>query len=200
MNENSGFEVFKLYSALKLHFTSPSYDAIKYNFKTNVTQTSFLKNKAKYSYYKLSRKYSTDEIKNYLVSNFVYGKSTWIGELNSPEGEEIYTKWKKINQSLTYHFENDIDYLFDKYEPDEMLKVNAMWPKLLLETMEDNIKLETLVIMNNILNFFPMWAKKIDDDVIWPTTKLKCEKYTPFVYYDKEKFKTIIKGRLRNYE
>ena len=117
----------------------------------------------------------------------------------SSEGEELYTKWKKINQSLTYHFENDINYLFDKYKPEEMLRVNGMWPHLLTETMEENIRLETLVIMNDILNFFPMWSKKIQDDIIWPATKMKCEKYTPFVNYDKQKFKSIIKERLNEH-
>jgi hypothetical protein len=93
MTENTGFETYKLYSALKLHFTSNSYDFFKYNGKTNITQDSFLKNKAKYSFYKLSRKFDISDLKDYLVSNFVFGKSTWIGEMLSQDAEEIYKKW-----------------------------------------------------------------------------------------------------------
>ena len=40
------FESYKLYNALKLHFES-DYDAIKYNFKSNVSPNSFFKRKDK---------------------------------------------------------------------------------------------------------------------------------------------------------
>ena len=36
------FESYKLYNALKLHFEG-SYDAVKYNFKTNTSPNSFFK-------------------------------------------------------------------------------------------------------------------------------------------------------------
>jgi hypothetical protein len=44
---NDPFESYKLYNALKLHFEG-SYDAVKYNYKTNVTPKSFLNRKDKY--------------------------------------------------------------------------------------------------------------------------------------------------------
>jgi hypothetical protein len=43
-----------------------------------------------------------------------------------------------------------------------------------------------------------MWDKKISEDIIWPSWKLKCEKYTPFVTYDKVKFKNILKEAITN--
>jgi galactokinase len=33
-------------------------------------------------------------------------------------------------------------------------------------------------------------------DIIWPNFRLKCEKYTPFVIYDKVKFKNILTVKL----
>jgi hypothetical protein len=44
-----------------------------------------------------------------------------------------------------------------------------------------------------------MWNKKIEDDIIWPTMSMKCEKYLPFVQYDKSKFKTILKESIAEY-
>jgi hypothetical protein len=41
-----------------------------------------------------------------------------------------------------------------------------------------------------------MWEKKIDDDIIWPTWKRKIKKYTPFVVYDKIKFRDIVRKYL----
>ena len=194
MTENTGFEAFALYNALKTHFTSSSYDFFKYNGKTNVSKDSFMKNKAKYQFYKLSRKYSLEQLRNFFLANFIYGDSTWVGEMLGPEGDKAYSKWQKINQSLTYVFENDIIRLVGNDAPDQMLIVNdGQHPKLLREVMSGTIAIETMVILNDIMHFFPMWNRKISDDIIWPNWRLKCEKYAPFVTYDKVKFKNILK-------
>ena len=42
---NDPFESYKLYNALKLHFETDGYDAIKYHFKTSVKPTSFFNRK-----------------------------------------------------------------------------------------------------------------------------------------------------------
>ena len=194
MTENTGFEAFALYNALKTHFTSSSYDFFKYNGKTNVSKDSFMKNKAKYQFYKLSRKYSLEQLRNFFLANFIYGDSTWVGEMLGPEGDKAYSKWQKTNQSLTYVFENDIIRLVGNDAPDQMLIVNdGQHPKLLREVMSGTIAIETMVILNDIMHFFPMWNRKISDDIIWPNWRLKCEKYAPFVTYDKVKFKNILK-------
>ena len=194
MTENTGFEAFALYNALKTHFTSSSYDFFKYNGKTNVSKDSFMKNKAKYQFYKLSRKYSLEQLRNFFLANFIYGDSTWVGEMLGPEGDKAYSKWQKTNQSLTYVFENDIIRLVGNDAPDQMLIVNdGQHPELLREVMSGTIAIETMVILNDIMNFFPMWNRKISDDIIWPNWRLKCEKYAPFVTYDKVKFKNILK-------
>ena len=194
MTENTGFEAFALYNALKTHFTSSSYDFFKYNGKTNVSKDSFMKNKAKYQFYKLSRKYSLEQLRNFFLANFIYGDSTWVGEMLGPEGDKAYSKWQKTNQSLTYVFENDIIRLVGNDAPEQMLVVNdGQHPKLLREVMSGTIAIETMVILNDIMNFFPMWNRKISDDIIWPNWRLKCEKYAPFVTYDKVKFKNILK-------
>jgi len=194
MTENTGFEAFALYNALKTHFTSSSYDFFKYNGKTNVTKDSFMKNKAKYQFYKLSRKYSLEQLRNFFLANFIYGDSTWVGEMLGPEGDKAYSKWQKTNQSLTYVFENDILGLVGNDAPEQMLVVNdGQHPKLLREVMSGSIAIETMVILNDIMHFFPMWNRKISDDIIWPNWRLKCEKYAPFVTYDKVKFKNILK-------
>jgi hypothetical protein len=194
MNDGTGFAAFALYNALKTHFTSSSYDYFKYHGKTNVSKDTFMKRKDKYQFYKLSRKYSLVELKDFFVANFIYGSSTWVGEMTGPDGEDVYKKWQKTTQSLTYIFNDDILSLIGDESPDKMLKVSdGQYPVLMNQVMSGSIKVETLVILNDIMNFFPMWNKKISDDIIWPNFRLKCEKYTPFVIYDKVKFKNILR-------
>ena len=37
---NNGYQAYQIYQSLKLHFTT-DYDAVKYNYKTSVKQSSF---------------------------------------------------------------------------------------------------------------------------------------------------------------
>ena len=196
-DENTGFAAFSLYNSLHLHFTSFSYDYFKYNGKTNVSKDSFSRRKDKWHFYRVSRRYGIDELREFYVANFIASDIRWVGDISGPEGEDIYKKWQKRNQSLTYNFEQDIIHLF---ETENWLKVNnGQYPHLLEETMKKGIEIETLCILNDVMKFFPMWSEKISDDIIWPGYKLKCERYTPFINYDKEKFKTILKEAVKEY-
>jgi len=65
------FEAYKIYHALKLHFTS-DYDYTKYHGKAKVTVDSYLKRKDRPFFAKVARKYMTpDNTKNFFgVINF----------------------------------------------------------------------------------------------------------------------------------
>lgn len=193
--ERSGYSAFALYNALKLHFSSPSYDYFKYHGTTNISESSFLNRKDKYSFYKLSRKFNLEEMKNFYIANLLQTDIKWIGDIMGPEGEETYKKWQKRNESLTYQFEQDIIFLFDS--SGSFLHVdNGSHPYLLSMMMQGEVMIETVAILNDLMGFFPMWKKKIIDDIVWPNWQLKIEKYTPFIHYDKQKFKSILKDKI----
>lgn len=197
--ENSGFAAFAMFHALKLHFTSDSYDYIKYNGKTNVSKTTFSTRKDKYSFYRLSRKFGLTELKDYYIANFLVDNVQWIGDILGPEAEDNYKKWQKRQQSLTYTFENDIIKLLENVDnPNELLIANRNeFPKLMQYAQYGDISIETLVILDDLMNFFPMWEKEIYDDIVWPNFKMKCVKYKPFLHYDKNKFKQILKEKIK---
>ena len=199
MSENGGLAVYMMYNALRLHFTTDSYDYFKYNGKTNTNKESFLTHKNKYAFYRLSRKHTLEDARDFFVANFLVNDSKWVGELLTEEAEEIYTDWKKRNQSLFYRFESDTQYLLDNYDAHDIIKpVDGSFPVLLMQIMRKKVALETLVIMNNLMNFLPMWEKKIDDDIVWPMWQRKIKKYTPFVVYDKMKYKNKLKELYEN--
>lgn len=197
MIENTGFAAFALYNSIKLHFTSESYDYIKYNGKTNVSPQTFMVRKDKYSFYRLSRKYSLLDLKNFYIANFLVDEKLWVGDMAGPTGEENYKNWQKRVQSLTYRFENDLDSLLNKYKPVDLIRVSDGYPKLLSELMEGNICIETVVVMNLIMGFIPMWKEKIQDDIIWPNYELRIRKYTPFIEFDERKYKQILKQKVK---
>ena len=193
--ERNGYSAFALYNSLKLHFSSPSYDYFRYHGKTNISENSFMLRKDKYSFYKLSRKYNLEELKNFYISNLLEKDIKWIGDIMGPEGEENYKSWKKRKESLTYQFEQDIIHLFDS-SGNFLYVDNGSYPYLLTMMLQGEVMIETVAILNDMMGFFPMWERKITDDIIWPNWKLKIEKYTPFIQYDKQKFKSIVRESL----
>jgi hypothetical protein len=202
MTENTGFEAYALWNALKLHFTSDSYNYFKYSGKTNVSKQSFTTNKSKYQFYKLSRKYDLEELKQFYVANFIEGKGDWVGELLQ-DGDENYAKWQKRQQSLTYTFENDIMYLFDMVDGaefvnrDDILKpIDGGWPMIITKLMKNQVSLESVCILVDLVGCMPRWEKQITEDIIWPTHHRIITKYTPFIQYDKKKFLHILKKKI----
>jgi len=197
MNEAGGYEAFTLYHGLKLHF-SGKYDFIKYNGKTNVNKDQFMLRKDKFSFYKLSRKYKREELFGFYISNFLINTNIWVGDLMQDEADQEYKKWLKTQQSLSYIFEQNLNHIFDMVEmPEELLKVvDGQYPLLYNEYLQGKVNLETIIILNDIMNFFPMWQKKVTDDIVFPDFITKCEKYKPFLNYDKAKFKSKIKEKI----
>ncbi len=197
MNEAGGFEAYALFHALKLHFTS-KYDYVKYSGKTNVSKDQFMLRKDKFQFYKLSRKYKREELFGFFVANMLVNPKIWVGDLLSEDAESEYKVWQKTQQSLSYVFEQDIQRVFDMVNnPEELLKVvDGQYPLLYNLYMQGKIAKETLIILNEILNFLPMWVKKVDDDLIFREFVKSCEKYKPFLNFDKQKMITILKKNL----
>ena len=191
-----GYEAFGLYESLKLHFTKDSYDFHKYNGKSNISVTSFENRKDKYHFYKLSRKFNKrEDLIEFLVANFVERDGLWVGDLLTEDAEVNYRRRQKILQSLSYEFTGDLSKLFNGVDdPNEVIKVvDGDYPILLTYTLQKETKIETLCILNSILNFLPMWDKKITDTIRWPDFRRKIVKYTAFLPKDSVKYKLILK-------
>lgn len=181
------FDSYKLYNALKLHFETDSYDAVKYNYKSNVTPSSFFKRKDKYFFAKLAKKYDKN-LKEFYISQF---KNTekYVGDMMDEEAEKNYLDFKRIQESIHRVFSIDINKLNDQEQKFDKLfeSDKGQLPLVIKLWMQEEISLETIVILNSILGFIPRESKKISDTIIWPDTKRLIEKYTPFVNYSKNK-------------
>jgi len=192
----TGYEAFSLYQAIKLHFTTDSYDFHKYGGKSKVSVEAFENRKDKYFFYKLSRRlHDKDELTDFLVANFLQDDNCWVGNLLEETSETVYRERQKVLQSISYSFQNDCEKLFENVDnPNVVLQVeNGEYPKLLSMTLQKVIQIETFCIINSLLNFLPKWDAKIDDTIRWPQYKRKVIKYTPFIKFDKDKCKQILK-------
>ena len=185
------FESYKLYNALKLHFET-DYDAVKYNFKSNVSSQSFFKRRDKYFFAKIAKHYEKD-LKGYYIANFKHGVS-YVGEMINEVGEKNYIEHKKTLESLTRVFQNDINKLIEEQpEFDGLFKAeDGQHPLVIQLWMQEEISLETVVILNSLIGFIQKESKNISDTLIWPDIKRKIEKYSPFVNFDNTKMKLIL--------
>lgn len=185
------FESYKLYNALKLHFET-GYDAVKYNFKSNVTPQSFFKRKDKYFFAKLAKKYNGN-LKDFYISQFI-NEQSYVGDMMDSEAERYYSTYKKIKESIHRVFSIDINNMsdlnadFDKF----FLSENGQQPYIVQLWMQEEISLETVVILNSIFGFIQIEDSKVSDTIVWPDNKRMIDKYTPFVNFDKDKCKTML--------
>jgi hypothetical protein len=147
-------------------------------------------------FHKLARKYKEEEIVPFLVANFVHNNHTWTKDLLSDEAREVYTNWIKINQSMSQIFKDDLARLMpNERSPKEFNKLfvtDGDYPKILTAYQVNDITLETLTVLNSMMNFITIWDKKIEDDIIYPKVSLKVRKYGAFLNVDVKKYKNIL--------
>jgi len=193
------FETYRTYLSMKSHFTNPKYDFFKYGGKSRATMAAFNKRKDKYWFEKTSRKYSDQEVIDFLLSNFVNAtnpQNLWIGEIIN-SGETTYTQWKMRQQSLTYMFTEQSEKLLSENDLSKVFNCSKGHPLLLKKYLGGEISLETLSIMERIFSFKEDFDKKLKDPV-WETVSLKLKKYLPFlninVFQFKKTLREIING------
>ena len=189
------FETYQHYLSLKNHFTNPKYDFFRYGAKTRATITSFNKRKDKYWFEKTSRKYSDQEVVQFLVSNFISSdnpQNLWIGEIIN-SGERNYAEWMKRQQSLTYLFKEQMNELLSDNELENVFNCSKGHPPLLKKYLAGEVSIENVVICEKIFSFRERFDKKLDDPV-WETVSLKIKKYLPFLNIDVFHYKKLLRA------
>ncbi len=188
------FETYQTYLSMKSHFTNPKYDFIKYGGKSRATITSFNKRKDKYWFEKTSRKYSDQEVIDFLLSNFVNAtnpQNLWIGEIIN-SGERTYAEWKMRQQSLTYMFTEQSENLLSENDLEKVFNCSKGHPIVLKKYLGGEISLETLSILEKVFSFKGKFDKKLKDPV-WETVSMKLKKYLPFLNINVFQFKKILR-------
>ena len=188
------YETYQTYLSMKSHFTNPKYDFFKYGGKSRATVSSFNKRKDKYWFEKTSRKYSDQEILDFLLSNFITAnnpQNLWIGEIIN-SGERNYSEWMKRQQSLTYLFKEQLEELLSEKKLDEVFDCSKGHPLILKKYLGGDLSLETLIILEKIFFFVKKFDKTIKDPV-WETVSLKIKKYIPFININIVYYKKILR-------
>jgi hypothetical protein len=186
------FKAFRFYLALKLHFTTDSYDVFKQQGRVKATKSSLYKRKDLYLIQKIAETYSEKEIVDFLVSNFITGDK-W-GGLFDGEAKENYILWKKNMESLTYNFDVQVTKILNLCERQEVGfdaafdSYNNQHPLILKLYLRKDVSIETMVILNKINSFVDSLDESLKNDLIWPDLSRTIKKYAPFLKISKDKY------------
>ena len=196
----NGFEVYKIYLAVKLHFTSKgrSYDFHKHLGRTTARLETFTKRRDRYFFHKLSKSYNNNTIVDYFVSNFVTNTNLWVGDIIGKTGDNNYKQWSKKIEALHYYYEQDIDYILEQdYKFDDLFKsVNGQHPPILKMFLSKKINFETVLILDEILSFTKQLNKNINERVLWPKLYDRMIRYRPFLNYNVVKYKKTLRSKI----
>jgi hypothetical protein len=194
-----GFDVYKTYLAVKLHFTSKNYDYHKYDGKVNCKLDTFTKRNDRYFFHKLSVKYKQEEILDFFVSNFIKDEKKWVGSLLRNDGQDIYLDYKKRKESFGYHFRNDLVCISDVINADnirfdDVFNVyNGQHPRVLRLLLQKKLHIQTFVALNELLSFSKNWDKEIKENVVWPKISSTIAKLKGFIRFNKTECKMMMK-------
>lgn len=196
----TGYETYCLFIALKNHFTQKNYDFFKYNGVVHVGKESYLTRKDKFVFEMIAKKFDREEAMNLMISNFIVDRPYAVDFIHD-DGVEAYTRHKKVLESLSYTFSNEMQNAMDKAETPKglFLPSNNGYPEILNMYYYQTISLQTLVIVAHFVPFIEKFDAKLKGDYIWDSITTRIKKYSPFLLrqIDRNKFKEMLKERLK---
>ena len=194
-----GFDVYRTYLAMKQHFTKENFDFFQYDGKVRAKEETYLQRSDFYFFETIARKLSDQEVKEYLLASFVSAEDpskVWIGDIKL-RGKDCWLAWTKQNQSMQYLVKQDlstmVDYMATKgHSFNDLFKAMGGHPPALRLYIQRRISLETLIILDMVLNFMSKWNKELHDP-LWELLSLKVKKYKPFLSIPTHKYKKLMK-------
>lgn len=206
----TGFECYKMYISLKLHFSKEHYDFFMYKGKCTAKMGTFSKRNDKSFFYNIVHNYTDEEILSIFISNFISNPQSWIGEFIEEHCIKIYNDWRKVTQSLQYTFIQDMKHLRDYVDyrimynessidqsnkqrfKDLFKSLNGFPPHLFNIYKRNDIHIESFILLNEVIPFFNIFDRYTGIIPTWKEDKRICKKYKPFLNYNRDCIKKIV--------
>lgn len=155
-----GFKVFKYYTALRLHFTTPNFDVFSNRGRLKGSFDKFAKRNDAGLFEKVARYVKDDKTCiQFIAANFMYRNPDMIW--NPENSIENYMLYLKRKQSITHTFESDLNTIVNHVQHNPLFKYSVANPDYSREPainfvpdhiklwLTDKISLETVVILND---------------------------------------------------
>lgn len=197
------FTCFRLYVALKVHFTTPDYDYVQHRGNIRCTFKQFEKRNDKKIFEALSRKYTPKQLKEIFIAYLATRDVFWIGDIiDKDDCLKVWKGLKSVSRNFSYHFESDIHTIMRlgiRNLKEATVASDGTFPVIFRLYREQKIVFPTLVVVNRLVNFTEIWYDS--DDVILENMALKIDKYDKFnTKLDIKKYEQIIQNVLTEYQ
>jgi hypothetical protein len=192
MNHFTGYGAYLLFLALRTHFSNPKYDFFEMRGKIRASKETYYKRKDRSFFEKIAREYTIEELRDFYIANLLEDKH-YITDLIDENAKLAYTDYIRRRQSLSYNCANDMARTFDQGIQDSFRICSDRYPVLVILFLHRKINIETMIILNDFIPYVDKFDKYFSDDIVWSRIALKIRKYKPFLKYDKNKIKSILK-------
>lgn len=177
-------DVYLMYCALKAHFQG-DYDYHKFGGKTKTKRESYYKRKDRFFFAKTAVKYEDTEVLNYFVSNFIHDRSGYIANFT----DKNYETWMNKRAMFYEIFSQEMQPFVKNFEPLFECE-SGQHPTLLKEYMGKRISLETMIVLDDLVEFSKRWDKELVwDDFVWPDVKKLMNNYKGFLTINTDKYR-----------
>ena len=177
-------DVYLMYCALKAHFQG-DYDYHKFGGKTKTKRESYYKRKDRFFFAKTAVKYEDTEVLNYFVSNFIHNRSGYIANFT----DKNYETWMNKRAMFYEIFSQEMQPFVKNFEPLFECE-SGQHPTLLKEYMGKRISLETMIVLDDLVEFSKRWDKELVwDDFVWPDVKKLMNNYKGFLTIKTDKYR-----------
>lgn len=180
------YSIYKLYSAVKLHFTNYNYNVIESRgvMKTCIGEDKFLQTKKNYisRFHILKKQFKTsqDWVQLFVALN-VFGGNIFDQE----SCDTCFIKWQRLKESATQTILDDIDTVGPLTDSDTVLKY----------TSQGRISIATAVALDKWYDIFDTTSQHLTHDKL----KKTIAKVRYFLKYNQEKVNEQFK-ELEQYE
>ena len=197
-----GIQVYRMYLAMKQHFSNPKFDFFQYNGQVNAKEKTYQERNDFWFFETIAKKLSSEEVQEFLLASFVQSpdpSKIWIGDIKRA-GKDRWLAHQKQTQSLSYIVEQDLGTVVHHMEAkkntfNDLFATLGSHPPLLKLHIQGLISLETLIICDMVLGFSKDWDKKLTDP-LWEGVSFKIKKYKPFLSINTAKYKELLKQNL----
>jgi len=191
----SGYGAYIVFVTIRTHFESRTFDFFKHH-KVKATRDTYNSRNDKWFFDKVAKEYENKDLRDFFIANRLKDRN-YITELLEDDARQNYIEYQGRRQALTYLIKNDMEKVF-KYGSHKPFDVSdGEYPYLVGLYLRGSISPETMVILNDFIPYINKFDKYLgQNDFIWSKISLKLRKYKPFLKYDKEKFKNILKENI----
>lgn len=176
------FKAYKYYLALKLHFTTPSYNVFTHKGHVKGARDKFESRNDAKLFVGLARQYPNDkECIQFMAANFMYKNHTFLYS-DPTRARDLYQEFMKRKQSITKVFSDDLQTLLDK-NIDYTLGGSKI-PDVVRLYMGGFITLETMVILDTFDGIVDWIKTNAQLSLIIGSDILLIEKSKGFIKFD----------------